>query len=167
MGHQLTMATSVTLWLRAYHYGEPHATMATRVPLWQTAFHYGEPRSTLATREPLQRAACHYSEPRVTMANRVPLWRTECHYGAPSATMANRVPLWRTACHYGGSPCSQPKRRSKHSWQYGLSLCSLKVPLFSCFRQKLQQKSFLALVRVNRTIVTIDLDTSRVIQVCK
>ena len=36
-----------------------------------------------------------------------------------------------------GRSLHQPKSLSKHSWQYGLSPCSLNVPLFSCLRQKL------------------------------
>ena len=38
-------------------------------------------------------------------------------------------------CH----SCFYPNSLSKHSWQYGFSPCSLNVPLFSCFRQKLKQ----------------------------
>lgn len=33
-----------------------------------------------------------------------------------------------------------PKSFSKQPWQYGLSFCSLKVPLFSCFRQNAHTK---------------------------
>jgi len=41
-----------------------------------------------------------------------------------------------SSCH----SCFYPNSLSKHSWQYGFSPCSLNVPLFSCFRQKLQTK---------------------------
>lgn len=47
--------------------------------------------------------------------------------------------------HYTLTPpslltCYHPNNLTKHGWQYGLSFCSLKVPLFSCFRQKAQTK---------------------------
>ena len=37
-------------------------------------------------------------------------------------------------------PQNYPKSRSKHSWQYGFSPFSLKVPLLSCFKQNEQTK---------------------------
>jgi hypothetical protein len=51
----------------------------------------------------------------------------------------------------------QPNNLSKHWWQYGLSFCSLKVPLLSCFRQKAQTKcsgwNFLNMAVIQRPVM--------------